>query len=221
VEEHQEIPKEEAAVMPVGGLRKWRRDWNLAAGRRQKPKGRFQASCESRSRLTVAGKKMTRRATMALRKKNVFRKIGTQGICGPRKRLTAAGINVTRHATVAWHRESFVRKDCTRAKDERVTQRVGPLRKNLRMHHEGKCGTKDLCCGQPLYLRKEWTTTNGIGGWSAGQRSHLGSEGTLNKKLYEIFRGRIAKQIVGTLSGLRRIRNWTLWRGRPPPKRKR
>jgi hypothetical protein len=73
----------------------------------------------------------------------------------------------------------------------------------------------DLCGGQPPYLRKERTTTNVIGGWRAGQRSHLGSEGTLNKNLYEIFRGRIAKIVVGTPSGLRRIRNWTLWRGRP------
>jgi uncharacterized protein (DUF885 family) len=31
MEEHQDIPKEEAAVMPVGGLRKHRRDRNLAA----------------------------------------------------------------------------------------------------------------------------------------------------------------------------------------------
>jgi hypothetical protein len=41
VEEHQEIPEEEAALMPVGGLRKWRRDWNLATGLRQKPKRRI------------------------------------------------------------------------------------------------------------------------------------------------------------------------------------
>jgi hypothetical protein len=110
VEEHQEIPKEEAALMPVGGLRKRRRDRNLATGCHQKPKGRIQASCESRSRLTVAGKKMTRRAAVAWHKRNVFRKIGTQGICGLRKRLTAAGINMTCHARVAWHRENFVRK---------------------------------------------------------------------------------------------------------------
>jgi hypothetical protein len=118
VEEHQEIPKEEAASMPVGGLRKWRRDRNLAAGRHQKPKGRIQASCESRSRLTIAGKKMTRRATVAWHKRNVFRKIETQRICGPLKRLTAAGINMTCHARVAWRRENFIKKDCTRAKDE-------------------------------------------------------------------------------------------------------
>jgi hypothetical protein len=104
VEEHQEIPKEDAAVMPVRGLTKRRRDRYLAASRRQKQKGRIQASGESRRRLTVADKKMTRRATVAWRKKNIFRKIEIQGICGLRKRLTAAGIKMTRHARVAWRR---------------------------------------------------------------------------------------------------------------------
>jgi hypothetical protein len=65
VEEHQEIPKEEAAVMPIGELRKQRRDRNLAAGRGQKPKGRIHASSESRRRLTVASRKMTHYATVA------------------------------------------------------------------------------------------------------------------------------------------------------------
>jgi hypothetical protein len=36
IEEHQEIPKGDAAVMPVGGPRKRRRVRNLAAERRQK-----------------------------------------------------------------------------------------------------------------------------------------------------------------------------------------
>jgi hypothetical protein len=92
MEEHQEISKEEAAVMPVGGLRKQRRDRNLAAGHRQKPKGRIQASCDSRRRLTVACEKMTRRATVALHKGNVFRKILTEENYGPRKKLTATGM---------------------------------------------------------------------------------------------------------------------------------
>jgi hypothetical protein len=100
MEEHQEIPKEEAAVLPVGELRKRRRNQNLAAGRRQKPKGRVQATCESRRGLTVAGKKITRRATVAWRKRNVFRKIGTQGNCGPQSTLTAARIRTTRCAKV-------------------------------------------------------------------------------------------------------------------------
>jgi hypothetical protein len=175
VEEHQESSKEETTLMPVRGLRKRCRDRNLAAGRRQKPKRRIQVSCESRSRLTIAGKMTTHCATVAWRKRNIFRKTGTQRICGPQKRLTAARINMTCHARVAWRRENFIRKVCTRAKDERVTQRVGLLRKNLWMYHEGKYGTKDLCGGQPLYLRKERTTTNGIEGWSSGQQSHVES----------------------------------------------
>jgi hypothetical protein len=35
IEDHQEVPKEDTAVMPDGGLRKWHRDWNLATGHRQ------------------------------------------------------------------------------------------------------------------------------------------------------------------------------------------
>jgi hypothetical protein len=59
IAEHQEVPKEEATVMPVRGLRKRHMDWNLAAGHCQKPKGRILASCKSRRRLTIASRKMT------------------------------------------------------------------------------------------------------------------------------------------------------------------
>jgi hypothetical protein len=123
VEEHQEIPKEDAAVMPVGGRKKRRRDRNLAAGCRQKPKRRIQATCESMRRLIVTGRKITRRATAAWRKKNVFRSTGTKGNCGPRSKLTAAGIMMTRHAGVAWRSEKFVRKDCTRNQTEQETSK--------------------------------------------------------------------------------------------------
>jgi hypothetical protein len=61
---------------------------------------------------------MSRRATVAWRKRNVFRKIGTQGMCGPRKRLTAAGIKMTHHARVAWRKENYTRKDLTRNQAE-------------------------------------------------------------------------------------------------------
>jgi hypothetical protein len=105
VEEHLEIPKEDTVVMPVGEPRKRRRDRNLAAGRRQKPKRRIQASCESRRRLNITGKKMTRRATVAWRKRNVFTRIGTKENCGPHKKLAAARIRTTRCAKVARGRE--------------------------------------------------------------------------------------------------------------------
>jgi hypothetical protein len=92
VKEHQEIPKEDPAVMPVGELRKRSRGRNLAAGHRQKPKRRIQAGCESRGKSVAACKKMTRRATVAWRKRNpnIFRRTVIQGNCGPRSTLTAA-----------------------------------------------------------------------------------------------------------------------------------
>jgi hypothetical protein len=182
--EHQEVPKGEAAVMPVGGLRKRRRGRYLAAERHQKTKER------------------------------------TRGYCGSRKRLTVAGRRMIRCAGVAFLRRGAVRKDCTRAKVERATQRIGSLRKILRTHHEGKRRIKDLGDRRPLCLRKERTTMNGNEGWSSGQKSHLGSGGTRKKTLYEMYRGKIAKQVVKTSIGLLRMMDGTLWRGRPPPKRK-
>jgi hypothetical protein len=49
-------------------------------------------------------------------------------------------------------------KDCTRSKIEHATQRIRPLRNNLRTHHEGKRGTKDLGGKRPLYVRKKKAT---------------------------------------------------------------
>jgi hypothetical protein len=74
VGEHQEVPKGEAAVMPVGRLRKRRRDRNLASGRCQNLKGRIQASFASWKRLTVAYRKMTCHARVAWHKRNIVRK---------------------------------------------------------------------------------------------------------------------------------------------------
>jgi hypothetical protein len=79
-------------------------------------------------------------------------------------------------------------------------------------------GISDQCGGQPLYLRKDRTTTNGIERWSSRQQSHVESGVTLKKILYAIFRGKVMKQVVGTSRGSQRMRKWTLWRGRPPPK---
>jgi hypothetical protein len=76
----------------------------------------------------------------------------------------------------------------------------------------------DLCGGEPLYLRKERTTKNGIEGWTSGHQSHLGSGGTLKMILHAIFRWKIMEGVVRTSSVLRKLRKWTLWKGRPPPK---
>jgi hypothetical protein len=220
VEERQEIPKEESTVMPVGGLRKRRRDRNLPAGRHQKPKGRIQASCEPRRRLTVAGKKITCCATVAWCKRNIFRRIGTQGNCGLRSKLTAAGIKMTRHARVAWHKENCVRKDWTMDKVERETRRARMLRRRLRSRQENGKRIRDLGGRRPLYRRKRRPTKNSIGECKSGHRSPLGSRGTRKTAICETVRMKIAKQVVRTPNGLQKIRNWTLWIGRPPLKRK-
>jgi hypothetical protein len=54
---------------------------------------------------------------------------------------------------------------------------------------------------EPPHLTKE-RMMNGIKGWNAEQRSYLGRGGMLRMNLYEIFRGKLVKQIVGTPSGL-------------------
>jgi hypothetical protein len=72
VGEHQEVTKEEAAVMPVGEPRKRRRNRNLAAERRQKPKERTRGSCGSRNRVTNADRKVSRRAGVARRRRDIF-----------------------------------------------------------------------------------------------------------------------------------------------------
>jgi hypothetical protein len=63
-----------AAVMLVGGLRRQRRDWNLAEGCHQKPKGRIQVSCESWKRSTFTGRKVSHRTRVAWRKIGIIRK---------------------------------------------------------------------------------------------------------------------------------------------------
>ncbi|PNF20618.1 hypothetical protein B7P43_G04259 [Cryptotermes secundus] len=103
---------------------------------------------------------------------------------------------------------------------EQATQRVGQLRKNFRMHNEGK-RTKDRGGKQPLYVTKKRETVNYIEGCGSEQRSHLESGETSKKTVNVIFKGKIAKQVVGTCNGLRKMRKCTLWRGRLLPKRKR
>jgi hypothetical protein len=48
----------------------------------------------------------------------------------------------------------------------------------------------------------------------------MGKGGTLRINLCEIFGGKIAKQVVSMSSGFLKIRIWRVWKGRPPPKRK-
>jgi hypothetical protein len=100
-EEHQEIPKGEAAEMPVRELRKRRRVRSLAAERHQKRKERTRGNCGSRRKSAAACRKVSRCARVAWHRKSVVRNIGTQENCGPHKEFATAGIRATCCAKVA------------------------------------------------------------------------------------------------------------------------
>jgi hypothetical protein len=60
-------------VKPVEGLRKRHRGRKLAAGRRGEPKELTRRDCGSRRKLAAACRKVSRRARVAWRKRNIVR----------------------------------------------------------------------------------------------------------------------------------------------------
>jgi hypothetical protein len=200
VEEHQEVPIEDVAVMPVKGLKKRRRVGKSTAGRCGEPKKLNRGNCGSRKKLAAACRKVSRRARMAWQKRKLFRESETRGYCESRKGVTVADRRTSHHATV-WRKRILTRniqiqESRKSSKDFAVNgMRKGPGCKNgIRRR-----GVKVL-----PHMRKERKTTNGIKGWSAGQRSHLESGGTPSKYRYKIFGGKMAKQVVGNSRRLRK-----------------
>jgi hypothetical protein len=86
-----EVPTEDAVVKPAKGRKKRHRDRYQAAGRRGEPKELTRGNCGYRRKLAGACRKVSRRATVAWRKRNVFRNIRTPG-----KLWTAEGIGRSR-----------------------------------------------------------------------------------------------------------------------------
>jgi hypothetical protein len=153
---------------------------------------------------------------MAWRKKNILRKSWTQRNCGLRKEVTAAGIKVTRRAGVARRKRDFVRKYPTRdIGEQEILKRRTEENKGWK-GPECENGVRDR--GLKLQLRgnkqTKNPTTNDIERWNPGERAPLGSGGVRKKGICDIFREKIVEHIVGTSSGLRRRKKWTLWRGR-------
>jgi hypothetical protein len=213
VEEHQEFPIGEAVVMPVKRQKKRRKGRKSTAGRRGEPKELTRGNCGSRRKLAVACRKVSRHAKVAWRKRNLIRQLWTEVNCGPRKELAVAGMRTTRRATVAWSRENFVRKDWTRNQAGQGTPKPrkdgkrlwkgqefnDSLREGLRQQPRSEIGIKDPDTRRQLRLRIK-RTSDRIDG--------------------NTFRLEMVKRANEMSSGLREIRKWTLWRGRPHPKRK-
>jgi hypothetical protein len=146
--------------------------------------------------------------------RNILSTKETRGFCGSQKRVIVVYRKMPRHVTVAW------RKRHIRSTVERATQRVGRLRKNLQSRKESDKATKNPGGKRPLYPEKRKTTGIDIGGWSLGQLSPLGRRGPTYKILKKTVELESVKQAKGMTSGLQTSKHWTLWRGRPPPKRK-
>jgi hypothetical protein len=89
------------------------------------------------------------------------------------------------------------------------------------MHDEGKKKTKDQGGKRPLYARKNRATAISIGRWSSRQLSPMGRGGMSYKTLKKTLELEFVKRANGMPSRFRKIRKWTLWRGRPPPNKKR
>jgi hypothetical protein len=87
-EKHQEAAKEDV-VKPVKGRKKWHRGRKPAAWRRREPKELTRSDSGSGKKLAAACRKVSSCATVAWRKRNLLRKIGTQGKYGSRKRRAA------------------------------------------------------------------------------------------------------------------------------------
>jgi hypothetical protein len=141
-------------------------------------------------------------------KRNLFRKIRNLDKCGPRKEFASAGIRTTRCAKVArrkgrsYEGPSFEQgrgKNKTRNKIARGTRIGRMLGKRQLMHQEDTNGTRNRDCKEQLRLGNEMTTSG------------------IYKKSTEL---EIAKRIARCTVGLQRMKDWTLWKGRPPPKRK-
>jgi hypothetical protein len=171
--EHREVSKEDAIGKPVNGRKK--RHWgrNIVAGRRGEPKELTRGECRSRRKLAASCGKVSHRAAVARRKRNVFRKILTQGHCGPRKESATAGRNITRCARVAQlmghglqgrsHEVPSVEKgrrnNQTRNKFARGTRKGWTLGRRQLMRQEGTNGSRNRYFEEQLRPGSEMTTS--------------------------------------------------------------
>jgi hypothetical protein len=142
---------EDAAVMPVRGQRKRGRVCNPAAEQRQKMRERIREKSGSRRKSAAACRKVSRRAKVAWRKRNLIRKIRTLVKCERRKEFAAARIRTTRRAKVTRRKgrsyegpsvEQGRRKNKTRNKTARGTRIGRMLRRRQLMRQEGINGKR-------------------------------------------------------------------------------
>jgi hypothetical protein len=131
VAHEQDVPMEDAVVMPVGEAGKRRRGRRplAAQGRQKEGQRNLDAGRRGKQRNLVAARRgTTRRAQVARR--NILLTKETRGYCGSQRRIIVVYRKMSCHATAAWSRRHI------RSKVERATHRIGRLRKNLQSRQE-------------------------------------------------------------------------------------
>jgi hypothetical protein len=217
VVQRQDIPIENVAMMPVGEPRKRRRGGKLIAGRRGKPKKLNRRNCGSRKKLAAACRKVSRYATVAWRKRKLFRKSETRGYCGSRKCATVADRRTCPHATMAWRKRKLTRniriqESRESSKDFSVNgMRKGPGCKNCIRRRNIK---------EPPHLRTERKIASSIGGEHKREQRRLKGMSKYKDIYWRTIGLDFVKQVVRMSRGFLQMTIWRLWRGRPPPKRK-
>lgn len=210
--ERREVPTEMAAVNSLGAMKKQHRGRRVTAGQRGEPKELSRGDCGSQRKLAAACRKVSRHAAVAWRKRNLSRNIRTQRNHGPRKELAAAVGKTTRCARVAQLKVPRPQGHSNEG------QSVAQGRNNQNMNKFARGTRKEI-----TNIKRSWKfldCNNGIRNRDFGKQLRLGSRCTLKKDLYEMVGVKIAKQLAGSYVALRRVKDWTMWRGRPPPKRK-
>jgi hypothetical protein len=125
----------------------------------------------------AACRKVSRRATVAWRKKNIFREILTDRNCGLQKEVTASRRKITR---CAGHRHM------ARNKRKGPECNTGIRDRGLRQQLQGRNLVEDLCGEQPQYLKKV----------------QVKSTANFDMNFTKTGRLEIAKRIVGSSVGL-------------------
>jgi hypothetical protein len=188
-------------VMPVGEPRKRLRDCNLAMECRQKMKESTQGNDGSKRKSVAACRKVSRCAKVAWQKRKLVRKIWTQGNCGSWKELAVARREMTHHAEVARRRgHNHKRYD-----QDNVAPRTLKGRKSGMRRWKGpECnsGMRNRGLKQKLQGSK-WIKDLG-GRLPLCPRNERTSSWRSQSKKPDLTP--------------RKIKDWTLWRGRPPPK---
>jgi hypothetical protein len=211
--EHREVSKEDSIVKSVKGRKTRHRGRKITTGRRAEPKELTRGDCGSRMKSAVSYRKVSCRVTVARCKRNVFRKIRTQGNCGPRKEFAVVSRKMTRSTKVAQRKGHGLQG----------RSRKGPSveqgrRKNQTMNEFARGTRKGRTLARRKLMRQQ--STNGTRNRDFEEQVRFGSERIICGIYRKVIGLEIVKRAVGISSGSWKIRNWSLCRGRSPPKRK-